>query len=189
VLVTLLFSLSTDYEVFLLNRVREEYVASGDNVGSVATGLARTAPLISGAAVLMVTVFAAFTFTSILPIQQLGLGMAVAITLDATFLRLLVVPASMRLMARWNWWMPGRRTRPVVRVAAAVHGIPVAVAVAVVPARPAVPCAHHRAGTTYVGGTCANSTCTGTTYQRSRRPGSTYVASSYVPPLAGLPSS
>jgi RND superfamily putative drug exporter len=181
VLVTLLFSLSTDYEVFLLSRVREEYLATGDNVGSVATGLARTAPLISGAAVLMVAVFAAFTFTSILPIQQLGLGMAVAITLDATVLRLLVVPASMRLMARWNWWMPGRRSRPTVLVAAPASRVRAA---AVVPARPAVPCAHHRHGTTYAGGTWVKSTCTGTTYQRSRRPGSTYVASSYAPPLA-----
>jgi putative drug exporter of the RND superfamily len=185
VLVTLLFSLSTDYEVFLLSRVREEYLATGDNVGSVATGLARTAPLISGAAVLMVAVFAAFTFTSILPIQQLGLGMAVAITLDATVLRLLVVPASMRLMARWNWWMPGRRSRPTVLVATPASRVRAA---AVVPARPAVPCAHHRHGTTYAGGTWVKSTCTGTTYQRSPRPGSTYVASSYVPPLATVGS-
>jgi RND superfamily putative drug exporter len=179
VLVTLLFSLSTDYEVFLLNRVREEYLATGDNVGSVATGLARTAPLISGAAVLMVAVFGAFTFTSILPIQQLGLGMAVAITLDATVLRLLVIPASMRLMARWNWWMPGRRIRPAVRMAGAAAGRPVAVAV--VPARVAVQCAHHRSGTRYAGSTHVNGTCTGTTYQRSRRPSNTYLASSYAP--------
>lgn len=108
-LVTLLFSLSTDYEVFLLSRVREDYVATGDDIGSVARGMSATMPLISGAAVLMVAVFAAFAFTGILPIQQLGLGMALAIALDATVIRLLVVPASMRLMSRVNWWLPGRR--------------------------------------------------------------------------------
>ncbi|NJP66793.1 MMPL family transporter [Streptomyces spiramenti] len=108
-LVTLLFSLSTDYEVFLLSRVREDYLATGDNTGSVARGMADTMPLISGAAVLMVAVFSAFAFTGIIPIQQLGLGMALAIALDATVVRLLIVPASMRLMSRWNWWLPGRR--------------------------------------------------------------------------------
>lgn len=108
-LLALLFSLSTDYEVFLLDRVREEYVATGDNTASVARGLTRTAPLISGAAVLMVAVFGAFGFAGIVPIQQLGFGMAVAILLDATLVRLLLVPASMRLMGRWNWWLPGRR--------------------------------------------------------------------------------
>ncbi|MCQ0023876.1 MMPL family transporter [Streptomyces somaliensis DSM 40738] len=108
-LVTLLFSLSTDYEVFLLSRVREDYLATGDETDSVARGMAATAPLISGAAVLMVAVFTAFAFAGILPIQQIGIGMAVAIALDATVIRLLVVPASMRLMNRWNWWMPGRK--------------------------------------------------------------------------------
>ncbi|HCX85000.1 MAG TPA: MMPL family transporter [Micrococcales bacterium] len=107
-LLTLLFSLSTDYEVFLLNRVREDYVRTGDDVGSVARGLARTAPLISGAALLMVVVFGAFAFAGILPIQQLGFGLAIGIALDATVVRLVVVPASMRLLGRWNWWLPGR---------------------------------------------------------------------------------
>ncbi|WP_100502152.1 MMPL family transporter, partial [Geodermatophilus chilensis] len=106
-LLTLLFSLSTDYEVFLLSRVREDHHRTGDGVGSVARGLARTAPLISGAALLMVVVFGAFSFAGILPMKQLGLGMAVAIALDATVIRLVVVPASMRLMGDWNWWMPG----------------------------------------------------------------------------------
>ncbi|TYP88980.1 MMPL family transporter [Blastococcus xanthinilyticus] len=120
-LLALLFSLSTDYEIFLLSRVREEWLATGDGTASVARGVARTGPLISGAAVLMVAVFGAFAFTSILPLQQLGLGLAVAIALDATVIRLLVVPASMRLMGAWNWWLPGRR-RPgqAVRVPAGV---------------------------------------------------------------------
>jgi RND superfamily putative drug exporter len=111
-LLAILFSLSTDYEVFLLNRVREEHAAGVENAASVANGLARTAPLISGAAVLMIAVFGAFALTGILPIQQLGFGLALAIALDATIIRLVVVPASMRLMGRWNWWMPGRRPAP-----------------------------------------------------------------------------
>ena len=107
-MLALLFSLSTDYEVFLLGRVREEFVKTGDNTASVARGVASTAPLISGAAVLMVVVFGGFAFAGILPIQQLGFGMAVAIAIDATLVRLVIVPASMRLLGRWNWWMPGR---------------------------------------------------------------------------------
>ncbi|MEV4416886.1 MMPL family transporter [Catellatospora sp. NPDC049609] len=108
-LLAILFGLSTDYEVFLLHRVREEWQRTGDDTVSVATGLARTAPLISGAAVLMLAVFGAFTLTGINPIQQLGFGLAVAVALDATLIRLVIVPASMRLMGRWNWWLPGRR--------------------------------------------------------------------------------
>lgn len=107
-LLTLLFSLSTDYEVFLLNRVREEFVRTGDNTRSVALGMSSTAPLISGAALLMVVVFGSFALAGILPIKQLGFGMAVAIAIDATIVRLVLVPATMRLMGVWNWWMPGR---------------------------------------------------------------------------------
>ena len=107
-LLALLFSLSTDYEVFLLGRVREEFVKTGDNTQSVARGVAGTAPLISGAALLMVVVFGGFAFAGILPMKQLGFGMAVAIAIDATLVRLVIVPASMRLLGRWNWWMPGR---------------------------------------------------------------------------------
>jgi RND superfamily putative drug exporter len=105
-LLTLLFSLSTDYEVFLLSRVREHYRSSGDNTASVAAGMSVTAPLISGAALLMVVVFGAFALSGILPTKQLGFGMAVAIAIDATIVRLLLVPASMRLMGRLNWWAP-----------------------------------------------------------------------------------
>jgi RND superfamily putative drug exporter len=119
-LLAILFSLSTDYEVFLLSAVREQYRARGDNAASVAAGLARTAPLISGAALLMIAVFAAFAFTGILPIQQLGFGLAVAIALDATVIRLVVVPSAMKLMGRWNWWLPGRRGRPALPVPAAL---------------------------------------------------------------------
>ncbi|MEV5510660.1 MMPL family transporter [Streptomyces orinoci] len=111
-LLAILFSLSTDYEVFLLHRIREEFDGGADNTSSVARGMARTAPLISGAALLMVAVFGAFAFTGIMPIQQLGLGLAVAIALDATVIRLVVVPAAMQLMGDWNWWLPGRPARP-----------------------------------------------------------------------------
>lgn len=107
-LLTLLFSLSTDYEVFLLGRVREEFLETGDNTRSVAVGMSSTAPLISGAALLMVVVFGSFALAGILPIKQLGFGMAVAIAIDATIVRLILVPATMRLMGVWNWWLPGR---------------------------------------------------------------------------------
>lgn len=107
-LVTILFSLSTDYEVFLLSRVRERYEQTGDNTESVVYGLVQTAPLISGAALLMATIFAAFLITPLVTVQQLGFATAVAIAIDATIVRLVMVPAAMRLMGRWNWWLPQR---------------------------------------------------------------------------------
>ncbi|PMC40245.1 hypothetical protein CJ195_00600 [Bacillus sp. UMB0899] len=110
-LLTLLFSLSTDYEVFLISRIKEDYEKGFDNEESVATGLQATAPMISGAAVLMIAVFGAFTITSVLPIQQLGLGMAVAIAIDATIIRLILVPVSMRLLGDLNWWFPGKKVK------------------------------------------------------------------------------
>ncbi|AGB25695.1 putative RND superfamily drug exporter [Mycobacterium sp. JS623] len=105
-LVTVLFSLSTDYEVFLLSRVRERYELTGDNTESVTYGLVETAPLISGAALLMVTIFAAFVAVPMVTVQQTGLAAAIAIAIDATVVRLVMVPAAMRLMGRWNWWLP-----------------------------------------------------------------------------------
>lgn len=108
-LLALLFSLGTDYEVFLLSRVREEYLRAGDNTTAVARGVARTAPLISGAALLMIVVFFSFGMTGVFPTQQLGLGMAVGVALDATLVRMFLVPSAMRLMGRWNWWLPRLR--------------------------------------------------------------------------------
>lgn len=105
-LIAVLFSLSTDYEVFLLSRVRERYEQTGDNTESVVYGLVETAPLISGAAALMVTIFAAFLTVPLVTVQQMGFAAAIAIAIDATLVRLVMVPAAMRLMGRWNWWLP-----------------------------------------------------------------------------------
>ncbi|MBF6331945.1 MMPL family transporter [Nocardia transvalensis] len=104
----MIIGLSTDYEVFLLNRVREEYLASGDNQLAVARGMARTAPLITGAAILMIVVFGAFGLAGNMIMQQMGIGLAVAVALDATLVRIVIVPAVMKLLGRWNWWPSGR---------------------------------------------------------------------------------
>ncbi len=109
-LLALLFGLSTDYEVFLVSRIKEEYDRTGDNDESVVVGMEKTGPLITGAAVLMVAVFTGFSFSGVPPIQMLGFGMAVAIALDATIIRMLLVPVAMKLLGRFNWWFPGRKT-------------------------------------------------------------------------------
>ena len=105
-LIAVLFSLSTDYEVFLLSLVRERYQQTGDNTESVIYGLVHTAPLISGAALLMATITAAFMLAPLVTVQQVGFSTAVAIGIDATIVRLVMVPAAMRLMGSWNWWLP-----------------------------------------------------------------------------------
>jgi uncharacterized membrane protein YdfJ with MMPL/SSD domain len=107
VLFAVVFGLSMDYEVLLLSRVREEYVRTGDNEASVAHGLARTGRLITNAASLLVVVVGAFITSDILFMKTLGVGMALAVALDATIIRALLVPATMRLMGDWNWWAPG----------------------------------------------------------------------------------
>jgi RND superfamily putative drug exporter len=100
------FGLSMDYEVFLLSRIKEEYDLTGDNELSVARGLERTGRIITSAALLLVVVTGAFATSEIIFIKQLGVGTAVAVALDATIIRALLVPASMRLMGDWNWWAP-----------------------------------------------------------------------------------
>ncbi len=105
------FGLSMDYEVLLLTRVREEYLRTGDNASSVAHGLARTGRLITSAALLLVVVIGAFATSKILFMKSLGVGMALAIGLDATVIRALLVPATMRLMGAWNWWAPAPLAR------------------------------------------------------------------------------
>jgi RND superfamily putative drug exporter len=102
-----LFGLSMDYEVLLLSRVQEAYRRTGDNRAAVAEGLARTAGIITGAAAVMIAVFAAFALAEVITIKSVGVGMAIAVFLDATIVRVLLVPATMRLMGRWNWWAPG----------------------------------------------------------------------------------
>ncbi len=105
----ILFGLSMDYEVFLLSRIREEWLLTHDNRRAVARGLEKTGGVITNAALLFVIVAGAFTFTSIVVTKEMGLGMALAVLVDATIIRTLLVPATMRLLGRWNWWMPGRR--------------------------------------------------------------------------------
>jgi trehalose monomycolate/heme transporter len=102
-----LFGLATDYEVFLLSRVREEWDAGGDNTTAVATGLQHTGGIITAAALLLITVVAGFATGGVTVIKTIGVGMIVAIVVDATLVRALLVPATMRLLGRWNWWAPG----------------------------------------------------------------------------------
>jgi putative drug exporter of the RND superfamily len=103
----ILFGLSMDYEVFLLSRVREEYVATGDNEQSVIHGLASTARVITSAALIMICVFGAFVFGNDPTTKMFGLGLATAILIDATIVRVVLVPATMKLMGNANWWLPG----------------------------------------------------------------------------------
>jgi RND superfamily putative drug exporter len=107
IMFSVLFGLSMDYEVLLLSRIQEAYRRTGDNTVSVAEGLARTAGVITGAALIMVTVFSAFALAESITIKSIGVGMAIAVLIDATIIRVLLVPAAMRLMGRWNWWAPG----------------------------------------------------------------------------------
>jgi uncharacterized membrane protein YdfJ with MMPL/SSD domain len=100
------FGLSMDYEVFLLTRIRERWLAHRDNDRAVAEGLVGSARIITSAAAVMVAVFAAFAVAGAPSLKELGVGLAVAIFLDATLVRLVIVPAAMRLLGGWNWWMP-----------------------------------------------------------------------------------
>ena len=106
-----MFGLSMDYEVFLLSRVREEYDITGDNARAVAIALERTGRLITGAAAIMAAVFFAFGTADMVPIQAIGIGMGIAVVVDATIVRALLVPATMRIMGRWNWWAPAPLAR------------------------------------------------------------------------------
>ncbi len=113
---TVLFGLSMDYEVFLLSRVREDYLATGDAHGSVVRGLASTGRVITGAAAIMIAVFVGFALDPNVTVKTLGVGMAVAVLIDATIVRMVLVPATMALFGRANWWLPGwlDRVLPVV---------------------------------------------------------------------------
>jgi putative drug exporter of the RND superfamily len=100
------FGLSMDYEVFLLSRIKEAWDQTGDNDRAVALGLQRTGRIVTSAATLIVVVFLGFAAGELLTIKEVGLGMAIAVVLDATVVRMLLVPATMKLMGRWNWWAP-----------------------------------------------------------------------------------
>jgi RND superfamily putative drug exporter len=100
------FGLSMDYEVFLLSRIKEEYDATGDNVSSVAIGLERTGRIVTAAAALLAVVFAAFATSGISFIKLFGVGLTLAVVMDATLIRGALVPAFMRLAGRANWWAP-----------------------------------------------------------------------------------
>jgi RND superfamily putative drug exporter len=106
IMFALLFGLSMDYEVFLIRRVQEEWRRTGDNTTAVASGIEHTGRPITAAAAVMATIFASFVLGNLLELKQLGFALAVAVLLDATLIRLVLVPATMRLLGKWNWWLP-----------------------------------------------------------------------------------
>jgi RND superfamily putative drug exporter len=106
-LFAILFGLSMDYEVFLLSRIREEYLHRGDNETAVIEGIAATARVITSAALIMISVFAAFILGDDVGIKMFGVGLASAVLIDATLVRIVLVPATMKLLGDWNWWIPG----------------------------------------------------------------------------------
>jgi uncharacterized membrane protein YdfJ with MMPL/SSD domain len=110
-MLAIIFGLSMDYEVFLLSRVREEWDSSGDNDLAVATGVQKTGRIITSAAVLLAVVIGAFATSGIVFMKMLGIGMLVALLIDATIVRALLVPATMKLLGRWNWWAPAPMAR------------------------------------------------------------------------------
>src|SRR5215213_9082989 len=104
-LFSVLFGLSMDYHVFLLSRIRERYLQTGDNNDAVAFGLRSTGRLITGAALIMVAVFGGFAMGDLVMLQQVGFGLGVAVLLDATVVRSILVPSSMKLLGKANWWL------------------------------------------------------------------------------------
>ena len=111
VMLAVLFGLSMDYEVFLLSRVREQWDATHDNDVAVATGLQKTGRIITSAALLLAVVIGAFSLSGVVFMKMMGIGMLIALLVDATVVRALLVPATMKLLGRWNWWAP----RPLAR--------------------------------------------------------------------------
>jgi uncharacterized membrane protein YdfJ with MMPL/SSD domain len=105
-ILAIVFGLSMDYEVFLLSRIKERYHETRDNRLAVAGGLSDSAKTISSAAIIMVAVFLVFALTGLPQVKEIGVGLAAAIFLDATVVRLILVPATMELMGDWNWWVP-----------------------------------------------------------------------------------
>jgi RND superfamily putative drug exporter len=112
-LFAMLFGLSMDYEVFLVSRMREAWDAGEPNERAVAVGLAKTGRIVTAAGLIMIAAFSGFMIGRILGLQQFGFGLAIAILVDITLVRMLLLPSAMALLGRWNWWLPG----PVARVA------------------------------------------------------------------------
>jgi RND superfamily putative drug exporter len=106
ILFSIVFGMSMDYEVLLISRIQEEYQRTGDNQAAVAMGLEKSGRLITGAAAIMVAVFLAFSLADVVIIKAIGVGLAIAIAVDATIVRILVVPSVMRILGRANWWAP-----------------------------------------------------------------------------------
>ena len=121
VMFAMLFGLSMDYQVFLLSRIKERYDESGDTREAVATGIGRTAGIITGAAAIMVVVFGGMAGGELTQFQQMGFGLAVAILIDATIVRTIVMPAAMELLGDWNWYLP-RWLEWLPRVEVEAHG-------------------------------------------------------------------
>ncbi len=119
----ILFGLSMDYEVFLLSRIREEYLLGHDNDTAVVEGIASTARVISSAALIMISVFAAFVLGEDISVKMFGLGLAVAVAVDATIVRIVLVPATMKLLGDRNWWLPGWLDRLLPNLDVEGHGL------------------------------------------------------------------
>jgi len=103
---SIVFGLSMDYEVFLISRIQEEYKLNGNNDEATVVGLTSTSKIITSAALIMIVLTGAFAFTGVVPVKQIGIGIALAIFIDATIIRLLLVPSLMKLLGDWNWWLP-----------------------------------------------------------------------------------
>lgn len=133
VLYVILFALSTDYEVFMLSRVKEVYSEIGDNEEAVAIGLQQTAGVITAAGLILIGTFGSFATAQVLTIKEIGLGLAIAVLIDATIIRIVLVPATMRLMGDWNWWMPEalKRIVPEIKEAPSFEPVPQPVGVPV----------------------------------------------------------
>lgn len=123
-LFAILFGLSMDYEIFLLSRVREEHLRGYNTTDSIVRGLASTGRIITSAAAIMVVVFSSFTFIDNIVVKQLGLGLATAILVDATIVRIILVPATMVLLGQANWWLPRWLERFLPRVDAESEPVP-----------------------------------------------------------------
>jgi RND superfamily putative drug exporter len=143
ILYSILFALSTDYEVFMLSRVKEFYHALHDNAEAVASGLQNTAGVITAAGIILIATFGSFATAGVVNIKEIGIGLAVAVALDTTIVRVVLVPSSMRLMGNANWWMPSwlKRIVPEISEGPAAEIPPAAAQPALVPMQATGPAA------------------------------------------------